>query len=103
MPAGDQRSASGVSEMRQTEGLMRLTIRTLTGRAIPIFVEAAATIDDVKNAIFEADRIPADQQRLICAGRRLADGNTCAHYGIGDGSTLHLVLRLRGMGDARRQ
>lgn len=37
-----------------------------------------------------------EQQRLIYAGMGLEDGRTLASYGVEEGSTLHLVLRLRG-------
>ena len=35
-------------------------------------------------------------QRLLVAGRQLDDANTLAECGVGDGSTVHLLLRLRG-------
>lgn len=55
-----------------------------------------STVHTVKEEIEEWYGIQADQQRLMYDGRQLEDGRTLAEYGITSGTTLALVLRLRG-------
>ena len=55
-------------------------------------------IEDLKAEIQDKEGIPPNQHRLIFVGRQLEEGKTLDQYKIGDGSTLHLVLQLRGGG-----
>ena len=74
---------------------MTIYVKTITAQTITLEVAPTATVDDVKSLVLKKEGYMVDMQRLIYVGKQLADGRRLSDYGIGDGSTLFLVLRLR--------
>ncbi|KAM3281291.1 hypothetical protein P3S67_028312 [Capsicum chacoense] len=81
--------------LRLRGGIM-IKVKTLTGKEIEIDIEPTYTIDRIKERVEEKEGIPPVQQRIIYGGKQLADDKTAWDYNIKSGSTLHLVLALRG-------
>ncbi|RIA86320.1 ubiquitin P37aP38A, partial [Glomus cerebriforme] len=70
-------------------------VRTLTGKKISCYVRLDDTVSQVKSKLRELEGIPPDQQCIVFSGKQL-DDKTLRRYGVQIGSTLHLILNLRG-------
>jgi ubiquitin len=81
---------------------MEIRVQFLTGRTITLQVESSDTVDMVKEMVYDKEKIPPDQQRLIYEGKQIEDGRTMSDYSIISGATLSLILRLRHNDMSRR-
>lgn len=88
----------GVSSVQASSGTIH--VKTLTGKTISIDTNMGISVDQLKDMVEEIEGIPADQQRMVFAGKQLESGTYLKDYNIMPESTVHLVLRLRG-GDGR--
>ena len=87
---------STINLLLRLRGGMQIFVRTLTGKTATIEVDGTETIADLKEKLREREGIPADQQRLVFAGKLLEDDRTISDYNIRKESTVHLLLRLKG-------
>jgi len=75
---------------------MLIKVRTLTGKEIELDIEPDYKVSKIKERVEEKEGIPPVQQRLIFGGKQMNDDKTAEEYNLEGGSTLHLVLALRG-------
>jgi uncharacterized ubiquitin-like protein YukD len=73
-----------------------ILVKTLPGKAIPVTVKLSGSVDSIKEKVYEKEGIPPDIQRLIFEGKLLSVDRSLREYNIKRGSSLHLVLNLRG-------
>uniref|UniRef100_A0A7M5XCT7 Ubiquitin-like domain-containing protein n=1 Tax=Clytia hemisphaerica TaxID=252671 RepID=A0A7M5XCT7_9CNID len=76
---------------------MQIFIKLIAGITKTFNVEPNDRIHTVKGWITDVIGAPIDQQRLIFCGKLLEDHKAIRDYKIYEDSTLHMVLRLRGM------
>ncbi|CEQ41103.1 SPOSA6832_02772, partial [Sporobolomyces salmonicolor] len=63
---------------------------------IELDIEPSWTTQRIKEQLEEKEGIPPAQQRLIFLGKAMPDEKTATELKVEGGSTLHLVLTLRG-------
>ncbi|KAK2941892.1 putative Ubiquitin-60S ribosomal protein L40 [Blattamonas nauphoetae] len=94
---GNEVHAGSVITIQSITDGSEVFVKTLTGKTVSFDVDLQTdTVEDLKRQIYGKEGIPPDQQRIIFAGRQLADHEVLSSAGIESESTVHLVLKLRG-------
>jgi hypothetical protein len=75
---------------------MQIFVKVMSGRTITLTVTRNANIETLREEIWNRERVPSSQQRLLYGGKQLEDGKGLDDYYIFGESTLYLMLRLRG-------
>ena len=75
---------------------MLIKVKLLNGVCKNIEVEPTMKIIELKQMLEEAEGISPEQQRLIFAGKQLADEKTLQDLKIGAGTQISLLLALTG-------
>jgi len=70
-------------------------VKYLTGKTITLDVDLEnATILTVKGMVYDKEGVPVAQQTLICKGKNLEDSKKLSDYGITEGSTLTIIVKV---------
>lgn len=85
-------------ELYEVNPVMRISVKTLTGKTIRCNVDPDEHVEYLKLRIKDQEGMPIDQQRIMFSGIQLEDDKILSNYKILNGSILHIVLRLRGGG-----
>jgi ubiquitin-like protein Nedd8 len=67
-----------------------------TSAEFEIDIDPDYTIAKIKECIHEKEKIPPPQQTLLLKGKQMSDVKTGSEYKLEDGTTLQLILALRG-------
>ena len=73
----------------------QIFVKSMDGSTYDVTIGASNTVDQLKSFLAQQG-LPVDQQRLVFAGRQIEDGRTMSDYNIIEGSTVHMILKLRG-------
>jgi len=71
-------------------------VKLLTGETIMESVSDDTTVAEIMSRIEEKQGIKVEHQHLFCNGKSLISSRTLAQQGVGPGSTIHLLLKVRG-------
>jgi len=74
-------------------------VKTINGKTITLEGTESTTIREVKEKIFNKEKIKINEQRIIIAGKEISDFKTLGQYNYTQISCIHLVLRKPNTGN----
>lgn len=77
---------------------IEVLVKDRSGKSFQLNVVRSATVTDIKNQLQDMTGFPPDQVRLIYSGYALQDERSILSYGISNGCTVYMDLRLRAGG-----
>ncbi|CAF0802401.1 unnamed protein product [Didymodactylos carnosus] len=80
----------------QTRHVIAINIETLAGSTFELLVSPFETVTSIKRKIERREGIPVSHQHLVWKTKELEDESCLHDYNIGDGTTIILVLAMRG-------
>jgi len=78
---------------------MRVFVRDLSGQSLSF---DATSLSSLQYSVSEKTGVPIEEQRLIYGGRQMDDSRSLESFGLVEGATIGLVLRLRGGAPKKR-
>lgn len=76
-------------------GGMYIVAKMISGEMIDLEADLDESIKNIKRKIQDKKGIPSEQQRLMFNGKEMNDYHTLSDYNIQNGSTVHLIKRVR--------
>ena len=73
----------------------QIWVKTWTGDILTLEVSGTDSIENVKQKVQFRTGIPPEQQRVIFNGKIIDDNLTLSSYRVWEGSTLHVVIRVK--------
>ena len=80
-----------VERIQSNSGVLKIFIKTPTGKKYALYVEANDSVENVKTKIEDVEGTPPEFQRLIFGGKQLQNDHILSDYGIRNESTLQLA------------
>ncbi|RDW63489.1 hypothetical protein BP6252_11034 [Coleophoma cylindrospora] len=70
---------------------MKVFVRDMTGRQIEIELDKNSCASDLKEIISKIWQLKSDSYRAVYSGKELTGGAILSHYGVRNGSTIHII------------
>jgi hypothetical protein len=71
---------------------MQLTVVTLSGKRIQLYIDSDAKVLEMKEELFHRTDVSVDVQHILHRGKLLRNSRTLEDYKIEEGETLYMVL-----------